>query len=168
MCVLQSGAGNINTDCFTVINHTMASVFHTVIPYTAGVVSFGSSWAWNMGFCRNEPYKPPYPLRVITVDKLSCTLMSSMGLNFARWLCVYVRAHRVALSRTWTRKSPSVSRRNPNFSTGYVCTSFILAKCNFVRIKQHTLMVINHRCRIAVSSVYRNKFADRLQSRKEL
>lgn len=64
--VTQSGAGNINTDCFTVINHTMASVFHTVVPYTAGVVSFGSSWAWNMGFCRNEPYKPPYPSRVIT------------------------------------------------------------------------------------------------------
>jgi len=64
--VTQSGAGNINTDCFCVINHTMASVFDTVVPYTADVVSFGSSWAWNMGFCRNQAGKPPYPTATIT------------------------------------------------------------------------------------------------------
>merc|ERR1712157_533274 len=66
MGVTQSGAGNINTDVFTVINHTMASVFNTVIPYTAGVETFGSSWAWNMGFNRNESGKPPFPATAIT------------------------------------------------------------------------------------------------------
>ena len=55
MLVTQSGAGNIAMDTFAVIHNTMKSVFDNVIPYTASVVSFGSDWAWNIGFNNDSP-----------------------------------------------------------------------------------------------------------------
>ena len=50
LLVTQSGAGSIATETFAVIHNTMKSVFEHVVPYTTNVVSFGSDWAWNIGF----------------------------------------------------------------------------------------------------------------------
>lgn len=50
--VTQSGPGSVMniTECCSVINHTLASVFPHVVPYSADIPSFGSNWAFNMAF----------------------------------------------------------------------------------------------------------------------
>lgn len=50
--VTQSGPGSIFniTECNSVINKTLASVFTHVLPYAADIPSFGSNWGYNVAF----------------------------------------------------------------------------------------------------------------------
>jgi len=50
--VTQSGpAGLLNhDDCFTAISRTLSTVFEHILPYTADVPSFGSTWGFTLAF----------------------------------------------------------------------------------------------------------------------
>eukprot|EP01083_Nonionella_stella_P141750 437343_1 len=50
--VTQSGPFGVlcYTECFTVINKTLASAFDTVVPYSAEIPSFGTPWGFNIAY----------------------------------------------------------------------------------------------------------------------